>query len=255
MSHGLCWFPDSLVSRLHLNCNLTAQCSSPAPTTSIRAQLLASHYHCVYSNATTRLLPQRCPFESERSSPTSTRARTLTSLLYRVQSSAVARLRHPSSRIEPERSHSTSTMSIRAQSLISHLHPLKSSPNAHFPPYRVRSRTIARLPLPTCRFEPERSLPASTVSNRAQSLISHLRRLKTLASHPHHVNSSRNARLLPPPCQFGPNRSSTTPTGSIRAQSLVSHLHHVLSSSIARVPPPPCQFEPYRSSPASTASL
>ena len=151
MSHGLCWFPDSLVFHLHLNCNLTAHRSSPAPTTSIRVQLLASHYHCVYSNAIARLLPQQCPFKSECSSPTSTRVRTFTSLLYCVQLSTVAHLQPLLSQIEPECSHSTSTMSIRAQSLLSHFHPLKSSPNTHFPP-------------PPCPFEHNHSSPTSNMS-------------------------------------------------------------------------------------------
>ena len=135
-------------------------------------------------------------------------------------------------------------MSIRAQLLVSHIHPLESSPKAHFPP---------RLPLPTCRFELERSLPVSIMSNRAQSLISHLRR-QNICLPPHHVNSSRNARLLPPPRQFGPDCSSTTPTVSIRARSLVSCLHHVPLSLTARLPPKLCQFEPDRSCPTPTVS-
>ena len=110
-------------------------------------------------------------------------------------------------------------MSTQAQTLVSHLHRLKSSPNARLPPL-------------SCPLEPKRP-------------------------HLHHVHSSSNARHLPPPCLFerkclsptstGLNAchllppclferkcSSPTSTVSIRARTLVIHLNHFHSSAIAR---------------------
>ena len=127
------------------------------------------------------------------------------------------------------------------------------------------------LPPPPCPFEPARSPSTSTMSTRAQMLVSYLHHLKSSLNarlpplscplepkrpHLHHVHSSSNARHLPPPCLFerkclsptstGSNArhplppclfkrkcSSPTSTVSIRAQTLVIHLNHFHSSAIA----------------------
>ena len=95
------------------------------------------------------------------------------------------------------------------------------------PPPHVYPSAIARLPPPLSQFEPERSLLASTMSIRAQSLVSYFKR----------VISSPNACCLPPPCLFKCNHTSST--------SIISNAHF---------PSRPCLFELGHSSPASTVS-
>ena len=154
-----------------------------------------------------------------------------------------------------EHSPSASTMSIRAQMLVSHLHRVHSSLNAHLHLsssarhhlHHVYSSANARFPPPSPQIEPKRSSPtsvmsigaqmpppppcpfklkcspsASTMSIRAQTLVSHLHRLEC---------------------------SPSTSTMSIRAQTLVSHLHHVYSSPNTRHPSQPLPFKCNRSFP------
>ena len=145
VSHGLCWFPDSLISHLHLNCDPTAHRSSLAPTTSIRAQLLP---------------------------PTTTvsiRTQLLVSSPNSVHSSPNAR-HPPQPELEP--SLLSSTVSNRAQLLVSDLCRLELTPNAHIPPLPCQSECNCSPPtsilsIPSSQFKPERSLPASTMSIRA----------------------------------------------------------------------------------------
>ena len=132
----------------------------------------------------------------------------------------------------------------------SHLHHVHLSPHTRHPP-------------PPCLLERKRSFPTSIASNRARTLVSHLRcghwslnhststvsiRARTLAICLHHVYLSANARLPLPPCPFKPEhpsplelerspspppcllkckRSFPTSIASNRARMLVSHLCHV----------------------------
>ena len=221
--------------------------------------MLAIHLHHVYSSANAHFLPPSPQIEPERLSPTS------------VVAIGARTTPPPPCPFELERSPS-STMSIRAQTLVSHFHRVHSSPNAclhlsssarhHL--HRVYSSANTHFPPPSPQIEPERSSPtsvvsigaqtpppppcpfklkcspsASTMSIRAQTLVSHLHRLEcspststmsiraqTLVSHLHRLE-----------------RSPSTSTRSIRAQTLVSHLHCVYSSPNARHPSQPLPFE------------
>ena len=81
-------------------------------------------------------------------------------------------------------------------------------------------------PPPPCPFELECSPSASTMSIRAQTLVSHF----------HHVHSSPNTCLH-------------------LSLSACHHLHRVYSSANTRFPPPSPQIEPKRSSPTSVVSI
>ena len=172
-------------------------------------------------------------------------------------------------------------MFIRAWSLVSHLHHLKLSPNAHFPPppclfecsrpsptsnmsIRTQSFVIhlhhidlslnACFPPPLCRLELSRLSPASVISIQAQSLF-----------YPPLCHPSANARVPPKPSPFERDPSSPTHTAafhlcptftvSSRARSVVSHPYHVNSSATARLPPPPCPLRPDCSPPTPTVSI
>ena len=178
-----------------------------------------------------------------------------------------------------------------------HLHHVYSSANAHFlppspqiEPERLSPTSIVAIgartaPPPPCPFKLERLPSASTMSIRAQTLISHFHhvhsslnaRLHLSSSarhHLHRVYSSANARFPPPspqieperssptsvvsigaqmppppPCPFKLKRSPSASTMSIRAQTLVSHLHRVYASPNARHPSQPHPFERNRSFP------
>ena len=106
-------------------------------------------------------------------------------------------------------------------------------------------------PPPLCPFELERSPSASTMSIRAQTLVSHFHRVHlspnaclhlSLSAHHHlhRVYSSANARFPPPSPQIEPECSSPTSVVSIGAQT---------------PPPPPCPFKLKRSPSASTMSI
>ena len=128
---------------------LRPDCSSPAPTTSIQPR---SCQPCsLEPNA--RLPPPMCQSKPERSSSTSTT-------------------------FERNRSSPASTLSSQARTLISHLHHVHSSPGARLPPPSPQIEPECSLPPPPCPFEPARSPSTSTVSTRAQTLVSHLHRLK-----------------------------------------------------------------------------
>ena len=188
----------------------------------LQARPLVSHPHRVNSSWNAGLLPPPRQFEPDRSSAT------------------------PSHQFERHRLCHTSTMSSRARSLISCLHQLLStpiprlhqalsSPAACLPINHVDLSTTAhvspapclpepdrsRLPPPPSPFELERkhSFPASIASNRARTLVSHLRR----------VHSSATARLLPPPGPFELGRlSPTQPCPLERNRS--SCVHYIVSS-------------------------
>ena len=170
----------------------------------------------------------------------------------------------------------TSTVSTQAQTLVSHLHHLKLSPNARLPPlscplepershlHHVYSSTNARLPPPSpqiepecslpppsCPFEPARSPSTFTMSIQVQTLISHFHCVHSSLNahlhlslsarhHLHHVYSSANTHFPPPSPQIKPKCSSPTSVVSIGAQT---------------PPPPPCPFKLERSPSASTMSI
>ena len=196
-----------------------------------------SHLHHVYSSTNACFLPPSPQIEPEHLSPTS------------VMAIGAQTAPPPPCPFELERLPSASTMSIRAQTLISHFHCVHLSPNAHLHLslsthhhlHRVYSGTNTRFPPPSPQIKPECSSPisvvsigaqtpppppcpfklkhspsASTMSIRAQMLISHLHWLERLPS---------------------------ASTMSIRAQMLVSHLHHVYSSPNARHPSQPLPFK------------
>ena len=114
----------------------------------------------------------------------------------------------PPSQFKSKCSFPISTMFIQAQSLISHLHSLKLSLNAHIPP-------------PLCPFKLECSSPTSTMSIQAQTLTSYL----------DCVYSSSVTHLLPQPSQFECEHedqcSLPSPTVFIRAQTQVRPPWHV----------------------------
>ena len=158
---------------------------------SSQARSLVSHPHHVNSSQNARLLRQSCQFEPDRSSAT-----------HCVNSSWNARLLPPPCQFEPDRSsatptrqfehnHScpTPTMSIRAGTLVSHLHLVNLSTTAHVTP-------------PPCPLKPGRSCPTPTMLTQARTLVFRI----------HHVNSSPTTHL-PPPHQFKRNRSCPNPIG------------------------------------------
>ena len=157
----------------------------------------------------------------------------------------------------------TSTMSIRARTLAIHLHHVYSSANARFlppspqiEPERLSPTSVVAIgarttPPPLCPFELERLPSASTMSIRAQTLVSHFHRVhsspnarlhlsSSACHHLHHVYSGANACFPPPSPQIEPERSSPTSVMSIGAQT---------------PPPPPCPFKLKRSPSASTMSI
>ena len=99
--------------------------------------------------------------------------------------------------------------------------------------HRVHSSAIARTPLPSSPFQPERLFTILTMFIRARSLVSRL----------HGLNSSQNARFAPPPYPFERDHSSPVCSVSIRAIMLISHIHRVDSSQNARFSARPCLFE------------
>ena len=111
--------------------------------------------------------------------------------------------------------------------------------------HRVHSSAIARPPLPSSPFQPERLFTILTMFIRARSLVSRL----------HGLNSSQNARFAPPPYPFERDHSSPVCSVSIRAIMLISHIHRVDSSQNARFSARPYLFELSRSSPTSIISI
>ena len=193
VSHGLCWFPNLLVSCFHLDCDPTAHLLPlPRPFNLSRVScvhsspMLVSHLQCVNPSPNARRPPPPC-------------------------SNTTACLPLPPCPVKPERSFPTSIMSIRARALVSRLHCLKSSPNAHSHLHHVHSSPHARHPPPPCPLERKRSFPTSIASNRARTLVSHLRR----------VHSSPHARHPPPPCLLECKRSFPTSIASNRARTLI----------------------------------
>ena len=233
----------SLVSHLHrFSLSATARVppppralepdrSSPTPTMSVRAGTLGSCLHHVNLCPTARLPPPRinssatacvppppCPLEPDRSSPASTSS-----------SSPIAPLTPTTAfRARPLFSHPT--VSIQAQSPVSHLHHVLSSPTALLTPNRVNSSLIARVPPPPCPvepdssspistrplLEPDRSSPAQTVSIQSPPLVSHLAvsiQAQLLVSHPTTLRSvMESAKPLTQQCCHRRNDVGDTTT-------------------------------------------
>ena len=162
-----------------------------------------SHLHHVVSSPIARLLPPPSPFEPNRSPhiPTmSFRARPLVSHPHRVNSSATARVSPSIRTLRARLLVSDPTVSIRARPLVSRLHQALSSPAASLPPNRVNSSATARVPPSTRSLRARLLVSDSTVSIRAQPLVS---RLHQAFSSPatclpsNRVNSSATAHLSP----------------------------------------------------------
>ena len=162
-----------------------------------------SHLHHVVSSPIARLLPPPSPFEPNRSPhiPTmSFRARPLVSHPHRVNSSATARVSPSIRTLRARLLVSDPTVSIRARPLVSRLHQALSSPAASLPPNRVNSSATARVPPSTRSLRARLLVSDSTVSIRAQPLVSRLHQAfsspATSANQPFQATESTDCSTL-----------------------------------------------------------
>ena len=218
---------------------LQSNCSSPAPTMSIQPK---SCQPCSLK-PNTCLPPPMCQSKPECSLSISTMFDTTACLLL---------LPCP---VKPKYSFPTSIMSIQAQVLISCLHCLKLSLNAHSHLHHIHSSLHACHPPPPCLLEHKCLSLISIASNWAWMLVSHLCcvhwSLNTptstmsiwacmLAIHLHHVYLSADTCFPSPLPQIEPKCLSPT---------------FIMSIGVQTAPPPPCPFEPECLSSISTTSI
>ena len=149
MSHGLCWFPNPLISCFHLNCDLTTHllplphpfnlgCVSRVHS----SPMLVSHLQCVNPSPNARHPPP-------------------------PHSNTTACLPLPPCPVKPKCSFPTSIMSIQAWALVCCLHHLKSSLNAHSHLHHVHSSPHTHHPPPLCPLKYKCSFPTFITSNQA----------------------------------------------------------------------------------------